>query len=490
MNGYSFIVQPLTASAPSTWRALLVRARHEATQRRRPVLAVRWERLPGETWTEADVLGFMDPFMPFGMVYLTPSQGLAMAASGVAWHVTPEGPGGIRDASQAWRSLAAEAVVEGPEGIQAPDPKGPILLAALPFDPDRLGADADGTWAPFRQGSLFVPRQLITVREGRAFRTRSTVVVPPGTRRPAGVGMPVMDHGGSWVRQPERARLEEPPGRGAFHMRVQQALAELRAERLEKVVVARYEDIDLPRPPHIRQVLEELMREGPDCTTFGIARGGTWFVGATPERLATVEGRTVEAMALAGSAGRGLSEGEDRALSHGLLGSTKDLYEHIVVVNAIKKALKASCSRVEKPPAPGLLRLNGIQHLWTPIRARLREGLGLLEVVADLHPTPAVGGDPREAALNWIRTTEGWDRGFYGGPLGYVDGEGQGAFVVALRCGLIHLSPQGREGEWARLFAGSGIVAGSEPEREWQETELKLATMRRVLEPTPAEAQA
>lgn len=476
MNGHSFIVQPLTTSGPSTWRALMVRARQEADLRRRPVLACRWERLPGETWSEADVLGFVDPYMAWGMAYLSPAQGLGMAATGTAWAFSPEGPGGLRDVSEAWRALAQGAVVEGPDGVDPVPGTGPVLLGALPFDLETGGVGA--VWVPFRKWPLAVARELVTVREGRAYRTRCAVVMPPGMRRP------VPSDFAEPSRRAERDRPRE------FRSLVGDALTELRSERLEKVVVARFEDLALGREPNIRQILEDLMREGPDCTTFGIGRHGTWFVGATPERLATVEGRTVETMALAGSAARGGSEGEDRALSHGLLGSTKDLYEHIVVVNAVTKALKASCNRVERPPAPGVLRLNGIQHLWTPIRGRLRDGLGLLEVVTDLHPTPAVAGDPGSRAVEWIRRHEGWDRGLYGGPVGYVDAEGRGTFVVALRCGLVHAASEGREGPWARLFAGAGIVAGSEPEREWQETELKLRTMRRVLERAPAEARA
>lgn len=480
MNGRSFIVQPLTTSASSTWRALMVRARQEADRRHRPVLACRWERLPGETWTEADVLGFIDPYMASGMAYLCPSQGIAMATSGVAWSFAPDGPGGLRDVSAAWRALAGDALTEGPEGPEGADAGsavGPVLFGALPFDLE-AGARSE-VWSPFRQGLLVVPRQLVTVREGRGYRTRLAVVMPPGMHRPA-AGTPR----GAAGDTAERDRVRE------FRSLVGDALTELRTERLEKVVAARYEDLPLGREPNIRQILEDLMRQGPDCTTFGIGRQGTWFVGATPERLATVEGRTVDTMAVAGSAARGGSEGEDRALSHGLLGSTKDLYEHIVVVNAITKGLRASCIRVERPPAPGILRLNGIQHLWTPIRGRLREGLGLLEVVSDLHPTPAVAGDPGDRAMEWIRRHEGWDRGLYGGPLGYVDGAGRGTFVVALRCGLVHVGSEGGDRPWARLFAGAGIVAGSEPEREWQETELKLRTMRRVLERTPKEAQA
>ncbi len=496
MNGRSFIVQPLTAAAPSEWRALLVRVRQEAEKRRRPVLASRWEILPGETWSEADVLGFIDPFMSVGMAYLAPSQGLAMAGSGIAWHVSPAGAPALRDASAEWRTLASEAVVEGPERAQAPTGAGPILLGALPFDAVVPG---EPEWAPLRQATLAVPRQLITVREGRAYRTWCAVVMPPGMRRPDCALTPLPKS----LRdprvpkdRPDRLNQEEtgsPAERAKpreFRALVGDALTDIRSERLEKVVVARFEDVDLKSGPNVRRILADLVREGPDCTTFGVARSGTWFIGSTPERLATVEGRTVETMAVAGSAARGLSEGEDRALSHGLLGSTKDLYEHLVVVTAITKGLRASCSRVERPPAPGLLRLNGIQHLWTPIRGRLREGMGLLEVVADLHPTPAVAGDPGSRAVEWIRQHEGWDRGLYGGPLGYVDAKGQGTFVVALRCGLLSLAEEARDRSWARLFAGSGIVAGSEPEREWQETELKLRTMRRVLERTPQEARA
>jgi isochorismate synthase len=177
----------------------------------------------------------------------------------------------------------------------------------------------------------------------------------------------------------------------------------------------------------------------------------------------------VHADAVAGSAPRGRTAGQDHRLARELVESKKDQEEHAVVVRCVLEALARHCSTLAAPEAPGLLRTDGIQHLHTPIQGRLREPskTTVLDLVADLHPTPAVGGAPRQHALDWLRGHEGLDRGWYAGPLGWVTPEGEGEFTVALRSMLLH-------GCRATLFAGAGIVAGSDPEAELAETRLKL----------------
>ncbi len=179
-------------------------------------------------------------------------------------------------------------------------------------------------------------------------------------------------------------------------------------------------------------------------------------------------------MALAGSIRRGVTDQEDHALGQQLLASAKDSGEHAVVVRVLAEGLRAVCADVQTPPAPQLLRLHNVQHLHTPITARVRTGRSVLDLVERLHPTPAVGGYPREAALRLIRDREGLDRGWYAGPLGWVDARGEGEFAVALRSALLR-------GSEATLFAGCGIVADSQPESEYAESALKMRPLLAAL---------
>jgi isochorismate synthase len=161
-------------------------------------------------------------------------------------------------------------------------------------------------------------------------------------------------------------------------------------------------------------------------------------------------------------------------LGEQLLASAKDRHEHEVVVRTVVEALGPLCDQLDVGATPSLLKLGNVQHLYTPVTGHLCSACTLLNVVERLHPTPAVGGRPREAALALIREREGFDRGWYGGPVGWIDQRGEGEFAVAIRSALLH-------GTQATLFAGCGIVADSDPEREYAEAALKLKPMLSAL---------
>ena len=203
-------------------------------------------------------------------------------------------------------------------------------------------------------------------------------------------------------------------------------------------------------------------------------RENHFFVGATPEQLVQAQDGQIRTMALAGSAARGASEEEDVQLGMELLESEKNNAEHALVVAMVHEALMTHCTEVHVAAGPHLLKLKNVQHLQTPIIGELIPGRCILDVMANLHPTPAVGGFPRQAALEAIRSTEQLDRGWYAGPLGWIGVSGHGEFAVALRSGLINDSK-------ATLFAGCGIVANSDPQSEYAESCLKLQVMLRGL---------
>ena len=244
--------------------------------------------------------------------------------------------------------------------------------------------------------------------------------------------------------------------------------------RIDKVVLARRVAFEAPADLDLTAALRHLAATAPESTTFAFTREGTTFLGATPERLARTVGRSFETVAIAGSAPRGPDPESDARFAAALLASEKDREEHAVVVDTLRAELAPIVEELTVAEAPGILALRHVQHLVTPMTGTLREEAGLLGLAGLLHPTPAVGGEPRDTALALIAEHEGFDRGWYAGPIGWLGADGAGELMVALRCALV----RGRD---AVLFAGCGIVADSDPAREWDESRLKLRTMTAAL---------
>ncbi|CAM4325297.1 isochorismate synthase [Nocardiopsis rhodophaea] len=248
------------------------------------------------------------------------------------------------------------------------------------------------------------------------------------------------------------------------------AVRHIRSGEIAKVVLARDVYAQAERDIDVRTVLRRLTRDYPGCYTFSV----DGMVGATPELLIRREGDGVGSLVLAGTRPRGTTPAEDERLAAELTESAKDLEEHEYAIDSLRAALAPLAATVETPDRPRLLRLPNVQHLASPARATLRPGVSTLDVVAALHPTAAVGGTPTAAAVELIRDLEGMDRGRYAGPVGWIDAQGNGEWGIALRCA--HIS-QSR----ARLFAGCGIVAGSNPEAELAEADSKFQVMRQAL---------
>lgn len=258
---------------------------------------------------------------------------------------------------------------------------------------------------------------------------------------------------------------------GSYETAVGRALDSLGRGRFEKIVLARAQDLSADRSLHPLRVLNGLRQRFPDCYSFSFTHGrGPSFIGASPERLVRVSRGILETEALAGSIRRGASASEDAALAVALLRSDKERREHRQVLEDILARLAPLGLAPAAADAPQIRRLANVQHLHTPVRAELPATVHLLDALAALHPTPAVGGSPREAARAGIRELEGFPRGLYAGALGWLDSHGGGEFFVGIRSALV-------EGARARAYAGAGIVAGSTPEREFAETELKFRAM-------------
>ncbi len=252
----------------------------------------------------------------------------------------------------------------------------------------------------------------------------------------------------------------------------------IRGGELRKVVLAQALEADLETELPQAATLARLAAKYPDCYRYCFEPDGgdAIFFGATPERLVSLRGRTVETDALAGTTGRGETPTEDEWLAEELLNDEKNVHEHDLVAETIRYQLApyaASISAGERR----VRRLATVQHLHTPITAELTDDNHVLELVEALHPTPAVGGLPPERALETIHETEPFDRGWYAAPVGWIDGAGNGAFAVAIRSAVARRRR-------ATLFAGVGIVADSDPDREWDEVQLKYRPILDELERT------
>lgn len=261
----------------------------------------------------------------------------------------------------------------------------------------------------------------------------------------------------------------------AFQTQVQQALQEIATGTLEKLVLACAIDIQANQDLQGLATLNHLRQTYPSCYSFSISNGhGQSFIGASPERLVSLAAGQIQVDALAGSAPRSQQPEIDQHLGLELQHSQKDLHEHQVIVDFLHQALGEFTDQIIIPPRPTLLRLANIQHLQTLIQAWVRAEVHILEIVARLHPTPAVAGHPQHQACQHLLHQENWSRGLYAAPLGWVNAAGEGEFIVGIRSALL-------SGPEARVYGGAGIVAGSEPEREWEEILLKLKTLLTAL---------
>jgi isochorismate synthase len=282
------------------------------------------------------------------------------------------------------------------------------------------------------------------------------------------------DADGQRVVQSHGTAAEPGVDRKQWEWAVARTAEDIRHGRYEKVVLARYELVEGIRKP-LSRVLETLEATYPDSQVFAIWNQGQCFLAASPERLVSVSGSRVDVDCLAGTIGRGSTPDEDAALERKLLASAKDRHEHEVVRACITEQLQAARVRsIDYPKQPLIKKLANVQHLHTPIVAVRNPEQTVLDLVERLHPTPAVAGMPRDQALQVIRQREGMDRGWYAGPVGWMNARGEGQFAVALRCALVMEDN-------AYLFAGAGIMGDSDPASEWQETKMKLRAVQSAL---------
>ena len=385
--------------------------------------------------------------------------GEGMAGWGEAARVTlPAGEDRFTAGEKWLRELFDGATID--DQVQLPG-TGAVAFGSFTFD-----SACDGS-------VLIVPRTVLGRRAGRAWLTTiGSPAAPPGLDGPGGPGGPARP-----LTVPAEVRWHDGSlSAPDWEQAVSTAVSRIRAGGLGKVVLARDLYATASDDFDVRVLLHRLASSYPGCYTF--ACGG--LVGATPELLIRRQDRDISSLVLAGTIPRGRDAPEDASLGARLLSSAKDTEEHAYAVADVRAALAPLCDRLVVEDKPSLLRLANVQHLATAVTGTLacpQDGgeHSVLSLVAALHPTGAVCGTPPEVAMDVIRELEGMDRGCYAGPVGWVDAQGNGEWGIALRCAEV-------DGPRARLFAGCGIVAGSDPAAELAETQVKFRPMQFALE--------
>jgi menaquinone-specific isochorismate synthase len=371
--------------------------------------------------------------------------GVGLVGWGEAARLEVTGPDRFARARDWWREVVAHADVEDAVGTRG---TGPVAFGSFAFRDDQPSV-------------LVVPEVLLGRSEGQTWLT--TVGEPPRLASPEPVRV---------TRGLRYAHGDMPVT--AFREAVRKAVARITGGELEKVVLAHDllavadEDID------VRSVLAGLAARNPHCWTFAVAG----LVGATPELLVSRTGDRVVSRVLAGTTARGGDADTDRLRTEALLRSGKDLEEHRYAVESLVAALAPHVRDVGVPPTPYPLGLSNVTHLATDVTAVVADGSDVLDLLGAVHPTAAVGGTPTGPALELIAELELMNRGGYTGPVGWVDADGDGEWGIALRCAQL-------EGPTARLYAGGGIVAGSDPDAEVLEAQAKLVPVRDALEGLP-----
>lgn len=368
--------------------------------------------------------------------------------------------------------------------ISSPEPIAVRWFGGFAFSPKRPIEGPD-TWSNWPVSSMFLPTLTLTMPACGPLR--ATAILHLERFNAAGVEASIQALL-RLLRSAMQSKVHDSPplprlqnlqkGHNALReeedwcARIVDATDTMAVSRLRKVVLARTASASVEVP--LTLALKRLLNQYPENFTFAFRRGNQVFIGSTPERLVRVDEGCVRVDCLAGTTARGRTTEEDERLATALLQSSKNRREHQAVVDAIVENVASLVQDIDIASTPRVKVLANVQHLYTPLVATIGDGTDVLDLAQQLHPTPAVAGVPQSLALDYIERSEPVDRGWYAGPIGFVDTAGNGVFAVALRSAFV-------VGAAATLYAGNGIMSDSDPLSEWQETELKLQPMREAL---------
>jgi salicylate biosynthesis isochorismate synthase len=399
-----------------------------------------------------------------------------LAALGEAALVETTGEDRFREAAAACRELARGA--EAADGLGDPPGSGPVWVGGFAFAP-RGGSAPE--WASLAPGQLVLP-ELSLARRGDEARLTVTAALGGDesadtvlqrlrarvdTLEPA--AMPLLD-----PDPVTSARVAGAAPPEHYESAVAHAVERIRSGEIEKVVLAREVRVHAPAAIDPAPLFDALRAAFPACYCYLVGTPELSFIGASPELLVRRDGARAQTVALAGTTRRSADPSVDDLLGEQLLQGAKEREEQAIVARRIERNLRPVSVWVAAADEPVLVKVQNVQHLATPIRAQLADPVPCVELAGRLHPTPAVGGEPRDDAYRLIPALEGLDRGWYAGTVGWTDLSEDGEFCVAIRCALLR-------GSVAHLYAGNGIVRDSDPADELAETEVKLQALLPLL---------
>jgi len=440
----------------------------------RPVLASASCPVDASLDVSAAVLAARRPADRFFCFEQPDRDGFALAGLGAAASVESSGRDRFARAAAECRRLGYGALADEAPAQGA----GPVWVGGFAFADEGAAAPE---WTSLPPALLTLPELSLARRGDEAWLTATAVVhgnEPPGALmerlesrltelRPA--RMPLLDPD---PVEPARVAGAAPPEH--FESAISRAVERIAAGEVEKVVLAREVRVHMPRPAEPGAVYDALRAAFPSCYCYLVGTPELQFLGASPELLVRRDGQRAQTVALAGTRRRSADPSVDRHLAEQLLQSPKDREEQAIVARRIERVLRPVSVWVAAAEEPVVVKVQNVQHLGTPIRAQLSDPVACVELAGRLHPTPAVGGEPRETALPLIPALEGLDRGWYAGPVGWTDLAEDGELCVALRCALLR-------GNVAHLYAGEGIVRDSVPSEELEANEAKLQALLPLL---------
>ncbi|MDI7740370.1 isochorismate synthase [Lysinibacillus fusiformis] len=370
-----------------------------------------------------------------------------------------------------WKELTKNIVKEERE-------PQPILFGGFTFDPNN---DKKGEWDGFPQSFFSVATYQLVIRNDKVYISIHLITDKENNLEEFEQLRQERDqliH----AAQVRELKTYSKPLMASYHelfkedylQTISNVTSLIKANEAGKVVIARSLEMEFEETVTSPQVLSHVVNEQPESYLFGLEHEDLLFFGASPERLVKVDNGLAFSSCVAGSIKRGKTAEEDKQLGESLLNDAKNLGEHQYVVEMIADTFAKNCIQYKVPKRPQLLKIRDIQHLYTPVEGKLSQDATILQLVKLLHPTPALGGVPRQEALAVIRENETMNRGLYAAPLGWIDAEGNGEFAVAIRSAAL------KENK-AYLYAGGGIVADSEPISEYEETLVKFRPMLRAL---------
>lgn len=357
---------------------------------------------------------------------------------------------------------------------------GPRLFGGFSFQDDFV---PDNTWTIYAPAYFVLPHYQLLQQGGAAWLTMNVHI--PADEDPDSIIPELREalalRGDQLLAaqarladtdtSPKPIEVNYPMPYAVWAQNITDATQRIQSTELQKVVLSRVAEIRFEQNVAIERALDYLGEHYPDCYRFLFEpRPHHAFYGATPELLASVQQRQLRTMGLAGSIRRGGDDREDEALAQTLLTDPKERHEHALVVEALRERLQPMTSDLQISDVPGVLKLSNIQHLYTPVEGTINDDSGVLPVIERLHPTPALGGKPRDLAIRFISQAEPVPRGWYGAPIGWIDANLDGMFGVAIRSAV-------SQDKRVWLYAGAGIVGDSVPQKEWDETALKFRPM-------------